>query len=358
MSIKKSINKLKIGEKESTEKAKEKIKKAFKKEEEKASKQMMGRLKDYSSIEKEKGKIAFIYGLKLAARSRGREFFPLFTKFITDNIQSDSGNVRQAVIRLTDTLIESLLVDSEDLSKKEKEVFNQFIDEILMLLENYHDFEYEEYSDISNMPPSVYKSLEILLSKIMNPGQKKTSYDRKTGMPGWMDCTWKRIPCGEDNCPVCSKLNELENADLFERNEFLMNAAEEDGSGEEKIPNPEDFPFYIEVRDWLDELLLIAEKSRERGEFWIFTEEAADLFWYMNVLSAKTYRQLSNRYLIENSGKNNKVNYNYTNYVLKESVKKIKKSLKIIADNNQSQRSELEDAFEKISDMEERIFNI
>lgn len=353
-----SIRKLKNGKHEDVIKAKKEIKKAFNQEGGRASKEMINGVNDFYGISNEKNKIAFIYGLSLAAQNRGREFFPLFTSFITKNIQSDSGNVRQAIIRLTEKLIESLLIDSENLSKEEKEVFSEFIDEILILLENYYDSDYEKYSNIVDMPASIYKSLELLLSKVMNPGQEKVSYDKKTGMPDWMDCTWRRLPCMKDECPICSRLKDLnEDNNLFMRGEFLMDIAGEEEEGKDNLPEPDEFPFYREVRNWLDGVVEIAENSRYRDDFWIFTEEATDLFWYMNVLSSKTYRQLCNRYLIENS-EEGKVDYRYTNYVLKESVKRIKKSLKEIIKNDPSQKEKLDDLFKGVSELEERIFNI
>lgn len=356
--LEESIKNLSSGNEKEVERAKQKIEEAFKSKEEKATKEMIASLDDYYRANRDKNKIAFIYGLRLAAKNRGREFFPLFTSFITKNIQSESGNVRQAIIRLTDTLIESLLI-AEELSEQEKQAFSEFIDEVLMLLEGYYDPEYENYAEISQMPPSIYKSLEVLISRIINPGQKKVSYDKKTGMPNWMDCTWKRIPCGDQDCPICSRLEDLEDqSDLFERGEFLIDLAGEGSDVDEELPAPEEFPFYRRLRKWLEGVISIAEESKTTGDFWVFTEEAADLFWYMNVLSAKTYRQLCNRYLIENSEKDNKVDYKYTNYVLKESVKRIKKSLKEIIKHDPNQKEKLDDSFRSVSELEERIFNI
>ena len=355
MTIKKSIERLKSEKPENSTRIRKEIGKAFEGEKEKAANAMIDSLEDYYKIVDNENRIVFIYGLRLAVKVLGRDFFPTFTAFITKNIQSDCREVRREVIKLTGSLVE--LLSEEDLSESEKMVFTEFIDEVLLLLEKYYDSEFENYVDISEIPPSVYKSLEILLSRIMNPGQKERSYDKKTGMPKWMDCTWKRVPCMEENCPVCSKLKDLEEDNLFDRGEFLIDVSKV-GDEDDDVPKPNEFPFYKEVKDWLEVVISIAEESKRMDNFWVFTEEAADLFWYMNVLSAKTYRQLCNRYLIENENDENKVDYNYTNYVLKETVKKIKKSLKIIADNNQSQRSELEDAFERISEMEERIFNI
>ncbi|MGM0438912.1 MAG: hypothetical protein ACQEP3_00535 [Patescibacteria group bacterium] len=358
MTLEDSIKKIKTGKSEEVKEAKKHLKKEFNAENPEVSKRMINDLEDYYVIGKEKNKIAFIYGLRLAAREKGKEFFPLFTNFITKNIQSDSGNVRQAIIRLTDTLIESLLTDSEKLSEEEKNVFSEFIDEVLMLLENYYDPDYEKYSDVSEMPASKYKSLEMLLSKIINPGQESVSYNKQAGMPEWMDCTWKRVPCMKEDCPICSKLKDIEEENsLFQRGEFLIEVAGEKGT-EENLPGPEEFPFYLEIKEWLEEIISIADKSKNSGDFWIFTEEAADLFWYMNVVSAKIYRQLCNRYLIENSEKDKAVDYKYTRYVLTEALKKIKKAIKEISKSNPTQIRELREAKEKIEDLEEKIFNI
>ncbi len=359
MSLEDSIKKIKTEEGEDLVKAKKQLKKAFREKSKRASKRMIGNLEDFYGIKKERNRIAFIYGLRLAAETGGREYFPLFSGFITKNIQSESGNVRQAVIRLAETLIKSLLT-ADELTKKERDVFSEFIDEILMLLESHYDYEYEDYDELSEMPPSIYKSLEMLLSVIMNPDKENPSYQKQTGMPEWMDCTWKRVPCMKESCPICSRLKDLEDEnDLFARGEFLIEIAGEDQEGDDDLPNPEEFPFYKEVKGWLEEVIELAENSREFGDFWVFTEEAADLFWYMNVLSTKTYRQLCNRYSIENQPENvSKADYRYTNYVLKEAVKKIKKSLKEILTSDPIQEDKLEEAFKKITDLEERIFNI
>ncbi len=360
MNLEKSFENLINGNSKEVDKAKKDLEVAFNKKKKAAFNLIISNLDDFYFIDKEKNKIAFIYGLSLAAKNRGKEYFPLFTAFITKNIQSDSGNVRQAVIRLTDSLINSMVIDSEDLSKKEKQVFTEFIDEVLILLETYYDSKYEEYASIKEIPACKYKSLEILLSKIMNPGKNdKQTYKKNAGMPEWMDCTWKRIPCGSDDCPICSRLKEMDQvSNLFERGELLIELAGQNEDNKDNLPKPEEFPFYEEIRGWMEFVISLAEESKKRDEFWIFTEEAADLFWYINVLSAKIYRQLCNRYLIDKGEKNNFIDYKYTNYVLRKSIKIIKKSLKEILKSDPNQKDELINCFDELSDAEERILNI
>ncbi len=361
MLLDKLIEKIKTGEQEELREAKKRIKRAFRNEKERKLifNKLVKNLDEFSLIKSEKNKIAFIYGLKFAAKDQGREYFPLFSNFIIRNIQSESGNVRQAVIRLTDSLFSSLLIDSKDLSMEEKQALSEFIDEILMLLESYYDSDYEKHDDLRNLPPCVYKSLEGLLSKIVDPGKEKLFYDKNTKMPAWMDCTWKRNPCMKDGCPICEKLKEIEEFDdLFDRGEFLINVTMENKTIKKDLPKPDEFPFYNEIRKWMEVVILAAENSKITDDFWIFTEEAADIFWYMNVLSTKTYRQLCNRYLIENLKKDNSVDYQYTQYVLKESIKIIKKGIKEILKGDPAQSKSLNKSFENLSSLEEKILNI
>ncbi len=356
------IEKLKKGESGEVDRAKENIKKAFNSEKEKkeAFKKILESLDDYRYIEREKNKIAFIYGLKLAAKERGREYFPLFTSFIIKNIQSDSGNVRKAVLGLVDSLIFSLFEDSKELSEEEKKAFTEFIDEILILLELHYNPEFEKYENLDDLPACKYKSLEMLLSRIMSPEKKDVKiYDKKAGMPKWMDCTWKRVPCMEDKCPICSRLKEIDEvSDIFDRGELLIEVADEAEEARDELPGPEEFPFYKEVRSWMEGVILTAEESKETGDFWIFTEEATELFWYVNVLSAKVYRQLCNKYLLENSEDGNIVDYRYTEYVLSESIKRIKIAIKEIILAEPTQKHKLNLTYMRLESLEEKILNI
>ena len=32
--------------------------------------------------------------------------------------------------------------------------------------------------------------------------------NKKFKMPKWMECTWRRVPCGRDDCPICSRIKK------------------------------------------------------------------------------------------------------------------------------------------------------
>lgn len=167
------------------------------------------------------------------------------------------------------------------------------------------------------------------------------------------------MPCGEDDCPICGQIKEdrqrhIENGEdpdsmesamedvgrnLEEALEMIKQDAESKGIDITNIdniqqpPKPEEFSLYCKVEEWNELVNKIKNKAEARGEFWIDTEAAADLFWYANTLSAKTYRQLCNGWHIEQGDDYGEFDYKYTKYVLKECIKILKRALKNLADN-------------------------
>jgi len=203
-------------------------------------------------------------------------------------------------------------------------------------------------------------------------------------MPKWMECTWRRVPCGKDECPICGRIKrdhqrhieKGENPDdlksVFEdvgRNfkealEMVKKDAENKGFNITNIenikepPEPKEFPLYGEVEKWNKSVTVLGDMAQVLGEFWIHTEAAADLFWYANTLMAKTYRQLCNRWHIKNGDDYGKFDHRYTGYILKECLKILKKSLRELLENNQSQKTELNSLLSKLLKLEKQIIKI
>jgi hypothetical protein len=203
-------------------------------------------------------------------------------------------------------------------------------------------------------------------------------------IPKWMECTWRRNPCGRDDCPICGRIKRdrqrhIEKGEdpddlksIFEDIswnfkevlEMIEKDAESKGFDITNIENikepPEnkEFSLYVEVEKWNKSVMALGDIAQATGEFWIYTEEAADLFWYANILMAKTYRQLCNRWHIENGDDYGHFDYQYTSYVLKECLKILKKSLKEIVKNNQPQRIELNLILSELLKLEKEIIKI
>ncbi len=184
-------------------------------------------------------------------------------------------------------------------------------------------------------------------------------------MPGWMDCTWRRVPCGKDNCPICGTikkdrekhlvrgqnpddlgmvLDDLGNSFREMMKMIKMDAKKHgiDIANIEKIkepPRPEKFPLYREVEKWRGNVLSCAHSTDD--DFWTFTEEAQDLFWYANILTTKTYRQLCNRWHLDNKSDYGDYDYQYTRRVLSESLKILQKSLAELIPAGSAQKGKL-----------------
>lgn len=203
-------------------------------------------------------------------------------------------------------------------------------------------------------------------------------------MPKWMECTWRRVPCGKDNCPICGRIKRdrqrhIERGEdpddirsVFEdvsRNfkevlEMIKKDAQSLGIDITNIknikepPEPEKFPLYKKVRAWNKSVFKIADEAELSGNWWIYTKAAADLFWYANTLMAKTYRQLCNRWHIENGDEYGEFDYQYTRYVLKECFKILRNSFKELVSNNYLQKRELDSVYSNLLKLEKQIIKI
>lgn len=200
-------------------------------------------------------------------------------------------------------------------------------------------------------------------------------------MPKWMECTWRRVPCGKDECPICGRIKKdrqrhilkgedpddlksvLEDVgrNFKETFEMIKKDAKSKGFDITNIenikepPEPKEFPFYNEVEKWNKSVMTLGNTAQTLGEFWIHTEEAADLFWYANTLMAKTYRQLCNKWHIKNGDDYGEFDYQYTKHVLKECLKMLNNSLKILISNDYLQKRELNSIYSNLLKLEKQI---
>ena len=203
-------------------------------------------------------------------------------------------------------------------------------------------------------------------------------------MPKWMECAWRRVACGKDDCPICGKIKKdrqkhiekgedpddiksvLEDVkqNFKETLEMIKKDCEARGielTNIENIkepPEPEEFPLYQEIKRWNREIFQTANEAELFGNWWIYTEAAANLFWYANTLLSKVYRQFCNRWHIENKDEYGEFDYQYTRYVLKECLKILKNSLKELVSNNYLQKRELDSIYSNLLKLEKQINKI
>lgn len=204
---------------------------------------------------------------------------------------------------------------------------------------------------------------------------------KNSSIPDWMDCVWRRVSCGKATCPICgvqktepeddASLDELWKSLESEENikkdvlARISRKMRETGYAFEKIktdrprlPQPSEFSFYRKVRNWQRGVFDIISEAQDLGYLWPYSERAADLFWYANILLAKIYRQLVSRKAIEQDVPKHDPEYQYTQYVLGECVAEIKKSLHSLSCLHSEQKAELMLSLSRITRLEEDILKL
>lgn len=201
---------------------------------------------------------------------------------------------------------------------------------------------------------------------------------KKNAIPTWMDCVWRRIPCGKESCPICSvpkseadtspsvdelwksleEGNELQKNDLARLSRRMWEAGfafEKVESKQARPPEPHAFAFYRKIRHWQQSLFGIINEAQDLGYLWPYSEASADIFWYANVLLAKVYRQLIAQKSISKSIHSRDPEYQYTQYILEECVGTIKKALHELSYLQSDQKAELILALSRITKLEDEI---
>jgi hypothetical protein len=200
--------------------------------------------------------------------------------------------------------------------------------------------------------------------------------------PDWWECQWIRNACGRAECPLCGRIMkqhfkhqfkgenpESEEAffqdikDSFEEAIFLLNEnAEKEGINLNQInediampPEPDEFPEHKKYRDWI---LGIHHFAEEKGLGWIETEAGHDLMWYSNLIPAKVYRNLCNRWYLEKGQTDENIDYYYTRYVLENCIRIIKESFETVISMRLPQKNELICLYNQFLNFEKEILSI
>lgn len=155
-----------------------------------------------------------------------------------------------------------------------------------------------------------------------------------------MDCSWRRLPCGKEDCKVCGPISHLhfehlnrgENHGSLEDTERIITKAVKSinvaWSTEE--PQIEDFPIVIMISNWRDSVFSLISNSSAWEKGWIDSEAVADLTWYAGVLCSKTFRQNLNRLDLKNGDPAAVPDYEYTQSVLKTCFRILKKAISLV----------------------------
>lgn len=216
--------------------------------------------------------------------------------------------------------------------------------------------------------------------------KNKNKVEEKFEMPKWMDCSWRRIPCGKNNCPICGRIKKDrqrhikkgEDPDTMEaaledisRNfkevmEVIREDARKHGFDIDNVkleeikepPRPHEFPIYNKIKNWHHDIYKIADESDATNSAWLFNEEAEDLLWYSNTILAKTYRQLCNTWQMEHGEDYGDEDHKYTRYVLGECLSILKNALAALSRMEIEQKLKLNLALVYLTGIEKDILEI
>lgn len=136
-------------------------------------------VKDFDDIPTDANKAAFLNTLKWPFLAIGEEHFQFFAAFLILAIQHPSGVVRQAMIRAADWLLLANVVDIDQreragltkeqraVRERQREIFCHLVYAVECLLAAYDRPEYERIEYVSDLPSSVYKSLQKLVTETL-----------------------------------------------------------------------------------------------------------------------------------------------------------------------------------------------
>ncbi|MCG2726380.1 MAG: hypothetical protein L6420_09065 [Elusimicrobia bacterium] len=120
----------------------------------------------------DKHKASLIYSLKRPVMFAEEEFFCDIIDVVFQNIQSNSGLVRQAVINLADNFFINISCITDfknpgtERNQKAGDYFGYLAYGMALLQRKYYAPKFNKYKYTSSMPPSVYKSVGIIFSNI------------------------------------------------------------------------------------------------------------------------------------------------------------------------------------------------
>ncbi len=331
----------------------------------------------FEDIEDNRHKADFVGTLTWPLIALGAELYDIFADVILMYSQHPSGLVRNAAVHtakhfgspVTFPVISGGGTDASTGEEqreqwdKNREIFCRTVYRAEELLEVYYEERFARYEYIADLPPSIYKSLQKLLAEALlgTPDAERIYMDwlyggsgvlipvpeseqNEFGLPKWMDCAWRRVGCGKDECPICGELRRVRQEqeifagetpniehvleDMQDNFEEMVSAmktdAEEMGIDMSELedmqqpPAPEEFPLYRRVWEWTRTVHNIEHEAAQNGEFWPMTEASADLLWYSRTLAAKVYRQLCTLWQKERGSDIGEADMAYTAYVITE----------------------------------------
>ncbi|MCK4667479.1 hypothetical protein KAU33_12055, partial [Candidatus Dependentiae bacterium] len=155
-------------------------------------KEFKNELDNFDSIKNINNKVAFVKITKWIILSHGIENYELFSDFFLKTIEHKNGNLRWAVVKSFQALIDNtffLVVSKERglsvLQKYTEEEYEKLllnycksVDSIYKLLDQSDTAKYHSYKHIDELPVSVFKSLQQVWNIMLSPTPLKSIYEK------------------------------------------------------------------------------------------------------------------------------------------------------------------------------------
>ena len=203
-------------------------------------------------------------------------------------------------------------------------------------------------------------------------------------MPEWQDCSWIRKVCGQDSCPICSRIKQNREShvakgedpdsmeavfhDVGENLKEVLRIIKDDAHSKgfeidniddiKEPPEPEIYPLYHKIKSWRDSIYALADESDETSSSWLYTQAGEDLLWYANTLLVKSTRQLNNSWHIAEDDSYGEFDYEYTGWVIQECLHYLFKALDDLKDMDIEQKKQFQIAQIMLESLESEIVNI
>ncbi len=136
----------------------------------------------FDAIKNLSNKIAFIYSLHLVGLGTDGEYFNRLAYFLLKVIQDKNGSLRRSALNTSSYLLfhAEYFFEGNLKHKKSKIVvlnYCKFVDTVHVLLNKYYFPEYRRYKYVETLPPSIYKSLEMLLTIALRGNRARLFYN-------------------------------------------------------------------------------------------------------------------------------------------------------------------------------------
>jgi hypothetical protein len=221
---------------------------------------------------------------------------------------------------------------------------------------------------------------------LKNSMVKKIKQKSKFTPPVWWDCQWRRVPCGKESCAMCGRIGRARTKhilrgedpdsvesvladvkDNFEETFTLLEkSAKKFGVDIHNLPEVEfkeppdisNSPICIRLQKLYKFVINLEHEATEGFQIWPKLEAGKDLLWYPSIILVKVKRLFNDRWKMGNGDEYIKDDFDYTFYVISESINILKSALMELISKRTHQKVQFSYCYDELESLEKLIFKI